>query len=985
MVKRMAILIVALLASLATLAPAQDRSPREERRAGRVGQEGPRRGKPEPTALRSEVKQLEALSIILGRPTDRSIAVNVLSAEPREGYVEYGLKPGDHTAKTDTVKLPAGTPVEMQVDGLDRDKRYFYRLQHRKIGDAAFTAGAEHGFHTQRAPGSTFTFEIQGDSHPERPHENDLALYAQTLRAAAADHPDFYVAMGDDFSVDTLRTVNAKTVAGRYSLQRPFLALVAQSSPLFLVNGNHEQAALCNLDGTANNVAVWAQTDRNKFFPQPAPDDFYTGDQTPVEHIRPLRDYYAWTWGDALFVVIDPYWHSPEAVNNALGERPATTPAERRAPRDVWAITLGDEQYKWLKKTLESSKTRYKFVFTHHVLGTGRGGIEQAALFEWGGKNRRGVSEFVPMRPGWEFPIHQLIAKNGVTIFFQGHDHIFARQKLDGVVYQTLPEPADPSYGFAKWASAYRSGDVLPNSGRVRVTVSPQKVCVEYLRSYLPKDATPEHPHGEVAFAYEIPASRTAATGAPGRDLSSGSGWDRTDTPSAQQGQARGPQGIFRTDVPEHPLDVILVRPTATSVMLTVLCCADAKAYMAYGTRKEDLALRTEVQELKKGVPQEVVVAKLKPDTRYYYQLRDAADRALTGSETMGTFHTQRRPGSAFVFTVQADSHLDENASPELYRRTLANALADAPDFHIDLGDTFMTDKHPSRDSAAKQYLAQRYHLGLVGQSAPVFLVVGNHDGEDGKLLKGGADSLAVWSNTMRKRYFPNPIPDSFYAGNITKDPLAGLLQDYYAWQWGDALFVVLDPYWHSSGRRGDDTWGMTLGSEQYNWLKKTLESSKAKFRFVFIHQLVGGLDKQGRGGSEAASFGEWGGKNADGTDGFKDHRPGWDVPIHPLLVRNHVTILFHGHDHLFAKQDLDGIVYQEVPQPGDPRGNTRTAAEYGHNSGTILGSSGHLRLTVSESRAMVEYVCAFLRKDEGEQRKNGQVGYVYEVPPVSR
>jgi hypothetical protein len=450
-------------------------------------------------------------------------------------------------------------------------------------------------------------------------------------------------------------------------------------------------------------------------------------------------------------------------------------------------------------------------------------------------------------------------------------------------------------------------------------------------------------------------------------------------------GQTRGPQGVFRTDVPEHPLDVILARPTATSVTLSVLSYADAKAYIAYGTGKDDLAIRTEMLELKNGVPREMILAQLKPDSRYYYQLRDAADRALTGSETVGTFHTQRRPGSAFVFTVQADSHLDENASPELYRRTLANALADAPDFHIDLGDTFMTGKHAGREAAAKQYLAQRYYLALVGRSAPVFLVLGNHDGEESKLLRGGADSLAVWSNTMRKRYFPNPAADGFYGGNETKHPLAGTLRDYYAWEWGDTLIIVLDPYWYSPSRRSDDCWDPTLGADQYNWLKKTLESSKAKVRFVFIHQLVGGLDKQGRGGAEAAPFGEWGGKNADGTDGFKDHRPGWDVPIHPLLVRNHVTIVFHGHDHLFAKQDLDGIVYQGVPQPGDPRGNTRTAAEYGYNSGTILGSSGHLRLTVSESKATVEYVRAFLPKDENEQRKNGEVAYVYEVPLVLR
>jgi len=62
---------------------------------------------------------------------------------------------------------------------------------------------------------------------------------------------------------------------------------------------------------------------------------------------------------------------------------------------------------------------------------------------------------------------------------------------------------------------AYRSGDVLPNSGRVRVTVSPEEVRVEYVRSCLPKDASPEHPNGEIAFSYEIAASRPAAKNPP--------------------------------------------------------------------------------------------------------------------------------------------------------------------------------------------------------------------------------------------------------------------------------------------------------------------------------------------------------------------------------------------------------------------------------------------------------------------------------------
>ena len=145
------------------------------------------------------------------------------------------------------------------------------------------------------------------------------------------------------------------------------------------------------------------------------------------------------------------------------------------------------------------------------------------------------------------------------------------------------------------------------------------------------------------------------------------------------------------------------------------------------------------------------------------------------------TFHTARPPGSSFTFTLTADAHLDEHTSPDVYRQTLANIRADKPDFHIDLGNLFMTDKHASRDEAARQYLAQRYYLGQIGRSAPIFLALGTHDGESSQYDDGSGDCLAVWSNLMRKRYFPNPVPDNFYTGNNTAQtalrPAAELLR----------------------------------------------------------------------------------------------------------------------------------------------------------------------------------------------------------------
>ncbi len=105
-------------------------------------------------------------------------------------------------------------------------------------------------------------------------------------------------------------------------------------------------------------------------------------------------------------------------------------------------------------------------------------------------------------------------------------------------------------------------------------------------------------------------------------------------------------------------------------------------------------------------------------------------------------------------------------------------------------------------------------------------------------------------------------------------------------------------------------------------------------------------------------------------------------MPIHSLLVKHHVSAVFHGHDHFFAKQSLDGIVYLMVPQPGHP-GFDRTpdAAEYGYLQGDFLPSAGHVRVTVSTDKTVVAYIRAYLPPSETAHRKNGEIGYSFEIP----
>ena len=447
-------------------------------------------------------------NLVLGRPSADSITINALADTDLLGYVEYGTQPDILASQTMPVTLSVGEPAETEISDLQADTRYYFRLRYKNADESLYHVGQVNTFHTQRASGSTFIFSIQGDSHPER--EGNLFesnLYVRTLLTAASDQPDFYLSIGDDFSVDTIPTnsINAALVTERYTLQRQYLGLIGSSAPLFLVNGNHEQSAAYLLDGTSNNIAVWAHTARNKYYPEPAPDSFYTGNTNVVPYIGLLRDYYAWTWGDALFVAIDPYWGSTNCVDNNYWTGIKRT--------NMWDVSHGDAQYQWLKTTLEQSPAKYKFVFAHHVLGTGRGGIEDAALYEWGGQNANGTWGFASNRPTWALPIHQLMATNHVTIFFQGHDHIFAQQQLDGVTYLTLPNPADANYSL--WNSDAFTNCIFKtnNTGYARITVSPAAVTVDYVRTYLPGDEGPDQTNGMVTYRFSIPASRLDSVG----------------------------------------------------------------------------------------------------------------------------------------------------------------------------------------------------------------------------------------------------------------------------------------------------------------------------------------------------------------------------------------------------------------------------------------------------------------------------------------
>ena len=147
----------------------------------------------------------------------------------------------------------------------------------------------------------------------------------------------------------------------------------------------------------------------------------------------------------------------------------------------------------------------------------------------------------------------------------------------------------------------------------------------------------------------------------------------------------------------------------------------------------------------------------------------------------------------------------------------------------------------------------------------------------------------------------------------------------------------------------------------------------------MFCHHITGGVESgpfvtpYGRGGVEAAGFEvdglptyEWGGENAIGEDVFDLMRPGWaHGPVHEVLAGGGVDIFFHGHDHCYVEQDLDGVRYLTCPVPWDIDYSDGFFNESHYVNGTKCNNSGHIRATVYPGGVKVDYVRSVLPEHE--------------------
>ncbi|MFM7340118.1 MAG: hypothetical protein ACKO2H_08400, partial [Bacteroidota bacterium] len=194
-------------------------------------------------------------------------------------------------------------------------------------------------------------------------------------------------------------------------------------------------------------------------------------------------------------------------------------------------------------------------------------------------------------------------------------------------------------------------------------------------------------------------------------------------------------------------------------------------------------------QIAKKGEPVEILVDGLQASKEYSYVVEYVKD-TVSGeilSQPTRLFKTAKKSGEPFTFVVQADPHLDVQSDTALYALCLQNQLTDMPDLMFDLGDILMTDKLGNaqkvvtKDTILYRCNLLRSYYERINHSVPLFIALGNHEGEASWNLKNNGENFAVWSTNERKRFFMNPYPNDFYTGDTIVHQYVGQRHNYYS------------------------------------------------------------------------------------------------------------------------------------------------------------------------------------------------------------
>ena len=397
-------------------------------------------------------------------------------------------------------------------------------------------------------------------------------------------------------------------------------------------------------------------------------------------------------------------------------------------------------------------------------------------------------------------------------------------------------------------------------------------------------------------------------------------------------------------------VNLVTARDLAAPIQVRVRWSLDSQGLETSPLVSDTVAASEPLQRI------ELNLVDLQPNAHYYY-LTQYEQGGVWYNLEPAEFSTQKTAGNSFVFCMISDGHWGrstcgyEGATGESWNglQCVNQIVADGPyDFCIDGGDQAAVGPSADPQTIQDKYIGYRQVMAPVFARMHTYFVLGNHEREAGYYRRGRpageepgfADNnlgpeqyQQKWGTETRLTFIPNPCGTTYPQGgegapgydtaaewgagsDPWNDGTSTHLQNFYAWTWGDALFIVLDPFRYSlvdSYDRPTSPTDYRLGPTQLQWVADTLADSEQVWKFVISHHQVGGGLIDGDGDpiveGEGIAYGRGSAVEAD--------RPGTDQAVlHQLMVDHGVQFFLYGHEHAFAHSVKDGVNYILCAKP---------------------------------------------------------------------
>ncbi len=264
----------------------------------------------------------------------------------------------------------------------------------------------------------------------------------------------------------------------------------------------------------------------------------------------------------------------------------------------------------------------------------------------------------------------------------------------------------------------------------------------------------------------------------------------------------------------------------------------------------------------------------LEVNTTYYY-------RVMSNGTSSATYHFKTAPadGEPFKLIVLGDNRPSSDtapAQPQVFSDIMDQVIAENPDIVIMTGDYV----YSISTSDSENWNAWSKFTNVsdrLGHYVPIYAVIGNHD-------------LTDWQGTPKPQYFL----DAFEMFNEPKL--------YSSFDFAGVHFTLLDS--EQQGYEGQ------IRGEQWSWLVNDLTAAGNRTKFVFAHRPLYPL------------------KHIDSAmDVNKTNRD----ELQQLFEDQNVTLFAAGHDHLFNRLTVNGVVHVITGGAGAPPYNNPWGGAYYH------------------------------------------------------